>query len=71
MILGLLRLLIFFFLVTTIIISAQTNYYVSETGSNSNNGLTPQTAFETFSMQQIWYLLGDSVLVLDRKLCWI
>jgi len=45
--------------------SAQTTYYVSETGSNSNNGLTPQTAFETLQYAADMISTGDSVLVLE------
>jgi hypothetical protein len=44
--------------------SAQTTYYVSENGSNSNNGLTPQTAFETLQYAADIVTAGDSVLVL-------
>ena len=42
-----------------------TNYYVSETGSNSNNGLTPQTAFATLQYAADMVSAGDSVLVLE------
>ena len=45
--------------------SAQTTYYVSENGSNSNNGLTPQTAFATLQYAADIVSAGDSVLVLD------
>jgi parallel beta-helix repeat protein len=45
--------------------SAQTTYYVSESGSNSNNGLTPQTAFETLQYAADMVSAGDSVLVLE------
>jgi parallel beta-helix repeat protein len=45
--------------------SAQTTYYVSENGSNSNNGLTPQTAFETLQYAADMVSAGDSVLVLE------
>jgi parallel beta-helix repeat protein len=41
-----------------------TNYYVSETGSNSNNGLTPQTAFASLQHAADLVEAGDSVLVL-------
>ena len=44
---------------------AQTNYYVSESGSNSNNGLTPQTAFGTLQYAAEMVSAGDSVLVLE------
>jgi parallel beta-helix repeat protein len=42
-----------------------TNYYVSETGNNSNNGLTPQTAFATLQFAADLVSAGDSVLVLQ------
>jgi parallel beta-helix repeat protein len=45
--------------------SAQTTYYVSENGSNSNNGLTPQTAFATLQYAADLVSAGDSVLVLQ------
>jgi parallel beta-helix repeat protein len=44
---------------------AQTTYYVSENGSNSNNGLTPQTAFATLQYAADLVSVGDSVLVLQ------
>jgi parallel beta-helix repeat protein len=44
---------------------AQTTYYVSESGSNSNNGLTPQTAFGTLQFAADLVSAGDSVLVLE------
>ncbi|MCW8804846.1 MAG: hypothetical protein OQK56_00165, partial [Ignavibacteriaceae bacterium] len=46
-------------------IAAQTTYYVSESGNNSNNGLTPQTAFETLQHATNMVSAGDSVLVLE------
>ena len=46
-------------------ISAQTTYYVSESGNNSNNGLTPQTAFATLQHAADLVSPGDSVLVLS------
>src|SRR3989304_5035493 len=49
----------------SISISAQTTYYVSESGNNSNNGLTPQTAFATLQYAADLVSAGDSVLVLD------
>ncbi|MFI5407071.1 MAG: hypothetical protein ACHQ1D_11240, partial [Nitrososphaerales archaeon] len=52
------------FLFTTIS-SAQTTYYVSESGSNSNNGLTPQTAFATLQFTANMVSAGDSVLVME------
>ena len=45
--------------------SYSTNYYVSETGNNSNNGLTPQTAFATLQYAADLVSAGDSVLVLE------
>jgi len=42
-----------------------TNFYVSEIGSNSNNGLTPQTAFATLQYAADLVSAGDSVLVLE------
>jgi parallel beta-helix repeat protein len=45
--------------------SYSTNYYVSETGNNSNNGLTPATAFETLKYAADMVSAGDSVLVLE------
>jgi parallel beta-helix repeat protein len=42
-----------------------TNYYVSENGNNSNNGLTPQTAFATLQFAADLVSAGDSVLVLQ------
>lgn len=44
---------------------SQTTYYVSENGSNSNNGLTPQNAFETLQYAADLVSAGDSVLVLE------
>jgi parallel beta-helix repeat protein len=55
--------LLFFFLST--LLSAQTTYYVSENGSNSNNGLTPQNAFETLQFAADLVSAGDSVLALN------
>ena len=49
----------------SISITAQTTYFVSESGSNSNNGLTPQTAFETLQYASDMVSAGDSVLVLE------
>jgi parallel beta-helix repeat protein len=45
-------------------ISAQTSYYVSETGNNNSNGLSPQTAFATLQYAADLVSAGDSVLVL-------
>ena len=47
------------------LIFSQTTYYVSELGSNSNNGLTPQTAFGTLQHAADMVSAGDSVLVLE------
>ena len=44
---------------------AQNKYYVSESGNDSNNGLTPQTAFETLQHAADIVSAGDSVLVLE------
>jgi parallel beta-helix repeat protein len=46
-------------------ISAQTTYYVSETGNNNSNGLSPQTAFATLQYAADLVSAGDSVLVLQ------
>jgi len=45
--------------------SYSTTYYVSNSGNNSNNGLTPQTAFETLQYAADIVSAGDSVLVLE------
>ena len=45
--------------------TAQTTYFVSESGSNSNNGLTPQTAFATLQYAADMVSAGDSVSVLN------
>lgn len=47
------------------IIYSQTTYYVSENGSNGNNGLTPQTAFATLQYAADLVAAGDMVLVLE------
>ncbi|QQS36065.1 MAG: right-handed parallel beta-helix repeat-containing protein [Ignavibacteriales bacterium] len=55
------------FIVTILFISftdAQTKYYVSTTGSNSNNGLTSSTAFATLQYAADQVEAGDSVFVL-------
>ena len=44
---------------------AQTTYYVSVAGNNNNNGLTPQTAFETLQHAANNVSAGDSVLTLE------
>jgi len=58
-----------FFVLVALILSLNfsaysTNYYVSETGSNGNNGLTPQTAFATLQYAADQVSAGDSVLVM-------
>jgi parallel beta-helix repeat protein len=45
--------------------SAQNTYYVSESGNNNDNGLTPQTAFATLQHAADLVSSGDSVLVLN------
>jgi parallel beta-helix repeat protein len=45
--------------------SYSTTYYVSNSGNNSNNGLTPQTAFATLQYAADVISAGDSVLVLE------
>lgn len=42
-----------------------TTYYVSESGNDNNNGLTPQTAFATLQYAADLVSAGDSVLVLE------
>ena len=59
-----LQIIPFLFTFFSALILAQTTYYVSESGSNSNNGLTPQTAFETLQYAADIVSVGDSVLVL-------
>jgi parallel beta-helix repeat protein len=44
---------------------AQTTYYVSENGNNTNNGLTHQSAFATLQYAADQVSAGDSVLVLQ------
>jgi len=46
-------------------ILAQNTYYVSASGNNNNNGLTPQTAFATLQHAADVVSAGDSVLVLE------
>jgi parallel beta-helix repeat protein len=46
------------------LIFSQTTFYVSESGNDSNNGLTSQTAFETLQYAADMVSTGDSVLVL-------
>jgi parallel beta-helix repeat protein len=42
-----------------------TNYYVKPTGSNSNNGLTPETALQTLQYAHGKTQPGDTVFVMD------
>jgi len=57
--------IVFLILLISKLITAQTTYYVSESGSNNNNGLTPQTAFATLQHAADLVAAGDSVLVLE------
>ena len=59
------RFTILIYLLSGFSIFAQTTYYVSESGNNSNNGLTPQTAFATIQYAADIVSAGDSVLVLE------
>jgi len=59
------RFTILIYLLSGFSIFAQTTYYVSESGNNSNNGLTPQTAFATLQYAADIVSSGDSVLVLE------
>jgi parallel beta-helix repeat protein len=61
----LLQIIIPLIIITNDFSFAQTTYYVSESGSNSNNGLTPQTAFETLQYAADMVSAGDSALVLE------
>lgn len=45
--------------------SSSRNYYISPLGADSNNGLTPNTAFKTIQIATNIVRGGDSVLVLD------
>jgi len=58
------RFFLFAILIFTNIAVYPTAYYVSETGNNSNNGLSPQTAFATLQYAADLVSAGDSVLVL-------
>jgi parallel beta-helix repeat protein len=60
-----LQIIPFLFTFFSAFILAQTTYYVSESGNNSNNGLTPETAFETLQYAADIVSAGDSVLVLQ------
>jgi len=42
-----------------------TNYYVSNNGNNSNNGLSPDSAFLTIQFAADFVTAGDSILVLN------
>ena len=59
------RIAILFSMFFSISTFPQTTYYVSESGSDTNNGLTPQTAFETIQHAADMVSAGDSVLVLE------
>ena len=59
------RFTILFCFISAVSILAQITYYVSESGNNSNNGLTPQTAFATLQYAADEVSAGDSVLVLE------
>jgi len=61
---NLLRFFLFAILELSNITVYSTVYYVSETGNNSNNGLSPQTAFATLQYAADLVSAGDSVLVL-------
>jgi parallel beta-helix repeat protein len=63
--LRLLQITIYYLLFISGFMFAQTTYYVSESGSNSNNGLTPETAFATLQHAADIVSAGDSVLVLE------
>lgn len=52
-------------LLTTISVHSQTTYYVSNSGSNSNNGLTINSSFETLQHAADIVSAGDSVLVVS------
>lgn len=52
-------------LTITISVHSQTTYYVSNSGSNSNNGLTISSAFETLQHAADIVSAGDSVLVVS------
>ncbi|MEO8232650.1 MAG: SBBP repeat-containing protein [Ignavibacteriota bacterium] len=57
-----LQTLIFLFLPLTLI-QSQSTFYVSVSGSNNNNGLSPQTAFATLQYAADLVSAGDSVWV--------
>jgi len=57
------RLLTLLFIIVATAISAQNNYYVSNTGNDSNNGLTPATAFLTLQHAADIVIAGDIVRV--------
>ena len=56
-------LFVLFFMGITISIHSQSTYYVSNSGSNSNNGLSINSAFETLQHAADIVSAGDSVLV--------
>lgn len=59
------KIIFMFFSIALNSIIAQTNYYISESGNNNNDGLTPQTAFATLQHAADIVSAGDSVLVLQ------
>jgi parallel beta-helix repeat protein len=59
------RIVALFIILFSVSTFAQTTYYVSESGNNNNNGLTPLTAFETLQHAADIVSAGDSVLVLE------
>ena len=54
-----------FVLATATTLIGQTNYYVSNSGSNANNGLTPGTAFLTIQFASDLVSAGDTVFIAD------
>jgi parallel beta-helix repeat protein len=54
-----------FICLLTALTKSQSTFYVSNSGSNSNNGLTVNTAFETLQNAAEIVSAGDSVLVLS------
>ena len=59
------KVLTLFIILFNISTFTQTTYYVSGSGSDTNDGLTPQTAFETIQHAADMVSAGDSVLVLE------
>ena len=54
----------------TTIFSSATNYYVSPTGSNSNNGLSPATAKDDIEYAGVLTAPGDTVFVMNGTYTW-